>query len=707
MLATWLVNKQNTFIHKVSKNFIIDYILLGISMLKDKNAINNQSRRELANAIRALSMDAVQQANSGHPGMPMGMADIAEVLWNDHLRHNPNNPEWIDRDRFVLSNGHGSMLLYSLLHLSGYPLSMEQIKNFRQFNQVTAGHPEREPSIGIETTTGPLGQGISNAVGMALSEKLLAATFNKSGMEIINHRTWVFTGDGCLMEGISHEACSLAGAWGLGKLICFYDDNGISIDGDVKGWFTDDTVKRFESYGWQVIGDLDGHDSKEISNAISDALSDTNRPSLICCKTKIGFGSPNKEGTASTHGAPLGDEEIKITKEALGWDYPAFEIPDDIMKAWDGSKKGEYKENSWNDIFEKYNNAYPDLGKELKRRMQGDLPAEWKELAERSIYDVDNEAKDLATRQSSLLALNKLAPILPEMIGGSADLTGSNLTKHDASVVFDEDNPNGNYLNFGVREFGMSAIGNGMILHGGVIPYSGTFLTFSDYARNALRMAALMGIQNIFVYTHDSIGLGEDGPTHQPIEHVASLRIMPNMSVWRPCDAVETVVSWRDAIERKKGPTSLILTRQKLPHQVRSKEQIQDISKGGYVLYDCDGTPEILLIATGSEVAITMDAATILTEEGMSVRVVSMPCTNVFDQQDETYKRSVLPIECTCRLAVEAGVTDGWWRYVGSFGAVLGIDRFGLSAPAEELFEYFGFTASNIVSKAKLLINRD
>ena len=673
-------------------------------MLNEKN---NTSRRELANAIRALSMDAVQQANSGHPGMPMGMADIAEVLWNDHLRHNPNNPKWIDRDRFVLSNGHGSMLLYSLLHLSGYPLSIEQIKNFRQFDQVTAGHPEREPEIGIETTTGPLGQGISNAVGMALTEKLLAATFNKPDAEIINHRTWVFTGDGCLMEGISHEACSLAGTWGLGKLICFYDDNGISIDGDVKGWFTDDTVKRFESYGWQVIGDIDGHDAKEISNAITDALEDTNRPSLICCKTKIGFGSPNKEGTASTHGAPLGEEEIKATKEALGWNSPAFEIPNDIMDAWNGSKKGENIEKSWIDIFDKYNEAYPDLGKELKRRMNGELPEDWKRLADKSITDIDSEAIDLATRQSSLLALNKLASILPEMIGGSADLTGSNLTKHNASVVFDEDHLDGNYLNFGVREFGMSAIGNGMILHGGVIPYSGTFLTFSDYARNALRMAALMEIQNIFVYTHDSIGLGEDGPTHQPIEHVASLRIMPNMSVWRPCDAVETAVSWRDAIERKEGPTSLILTRQKLPHQLRSKEQVQDISKGGYVLSDCNGIPDIILIATGSEVGITMEASKTLTEEGINVRVVSMPCTNLFDQQEKAYMQSVLPIECSCRLAVEAGVTDGWWRYVGSSGAVLGIDRFGLSAPAEELFEYFGFTAGNIVGKAKSLIKRD
>jgi transketolase len=673
-------------------------------MLNEKN---NTSRRELANAIRALSMDAVQQANSGHPGMPMGMADIAEVLWNDHLRHNPNNPKWIDRDRFVLSNGHGSMLLYSLLHLSGYPLSIEQIKNFRQFDQVTAGHPEREPEIGIETTTGPLGQGISNAVGMALTEKLLAATFNKPDAEIINHRTWVFTGDGCLMEGISHEACSLAGTWGLGKLICFYDDNGISIDGDVKGWFTDDTVKRFESYGWQVIGDIDGHDAKEISNAITDALEDTNRPSLICCKTKIGFGSPNKEGTASTHGAPLGEEEIKATKEALGWNSPAFEIPNDIMDAWNGSKKGENIEKSWIDIFHKYNEAYPDLGKELKRRMNGELPEDWKRLADKSITDIDSEAIDLATRQSSLLALNKLASILPEMIGGSADLTGSNLTKHSASVVFDEDHLDGNYLNFGVREFGMSAIGNGMILHGGVIPYSGTFLTFSDYARNALRMAALMEIQNIFVYTHDSIGLGEDGPTHQPIEHVASLRIMPNMSVWRPCDAVETAVSWRDAIERKEGPTSLILTRQKLPHQLRSKDQVQDISKGGYVLSDCNGIPDIILIATGSEVGITMEASRTLTEEGINVRVVSMPCTNLFDQQEKAYMQSVLPIECSCRLAVEAGVTDGWWRYVGSSGAVLGIDRFGLSAPAEELFEYFGFTAGNIVGKAKSLIKRD
>ena len=673
-------------------------------MPNDQNSETNCPRRKLANAIRVLSMDAVQQANSGHPGMPMGMADIAEVLWNDYLVHNPNNPQWINRDRFVLSNGHGSMLLYSLLYLSGYPLTLDQIKNFRQFDQITAGHPEREPEIGIETTTGPLGQGITNAVGMALAEKILAATFNKSDMDIINHRTWVFAGDGCLMEGISHEACSLAGTWKLGKLICFYDDNGISIDGEVNGWFTDNTVKRFESYGWQVIPDVDGHDSEAVSKAISEAIIDKNRPSLICCRTKIGYGSPSKEGSASSHGAPLGEDEIIATKKALGWNHAAFEVPSDILNAWNASKKGQKTEESWNNLLSQYNKSYPELGVELERRMQNRLPDDWSEISEKAILEVNEEALDLATRQSSLLALNKLAPYLPEMIGGSADLTGSNLTKHDTSVIFDESNPSANYLNFGVREFGMSAIGNGMTLHGGIIPYSGTFLTFSDYARNALRMAALMKIQNIFVYTHDSIGLGEDGPTHQPIEHVSSLRIMPNMRVWRPCDAVETLISWQDAIQRSKGPTSLILTRQKLPHQNRTGIQIENIAKGGYILFDSNDAPDIILIATGSEVFITIEAAKKLIEYGVKVRVVSMPCTDLFDEQDEEYKSSVLPSDCVNRLAIEAGVTDFWWRYLSSNGAVIGIDQFGLSAPADELFEYFGFSADNIAAKAKSLI---
>jgi len=671
---------------------------------KDTNTNKKNSRRELANAIRALSMDAVQQANSGHPGMPMGMADIAEVLWNDHLKHNPKNPEWFDRDRFVLSNGHGSMLLYSLLYLSGYPLAIDQIKNFRQFNQITAGHPEREPEVGIETTTGPLGQGITNAVGMALAEKILAATYNKPDLEIVNHRTWVFTGDGCLMEGISHEACSLAGTWNLGKLICIYDDNGISIDGSVVGWFTDDTAGRFKAYGWQVIDDVDGHDSASIMKAINEAKDDTDRPSLICCKTKIGFGSPNKEGTESTHGAPLGEDEIKATKEALDWNSPPFEIPENVLKEWNGIEKGETAENSWNELYSAYKDAYPELAREFQRRMNGVLPSDWKEYTNNAINEVNADAKDLATRQSSLLALNKLASKLPEMVGGSADLTGSNLTKHNDSVVFDESNKNGNYLNFGVREFGMSAIGNGMILHGGIIPYSGTFLTFSDYARNALRMAALMEVQNIFVFTHDSIGLGEDGPTHQPIEHVSSLRIMPNMRVWRPCDSVETIISWRDAIERNEGPTSLVLTRQKLLHQQRSEKQIEDISKGGYILRDSESIPDIILIATGSEVGIAVEAAESMGMEGVAVRVVSMPCTDLFDEQNEKYRSEVLPKEVGCRLAIEAGVSDYWWRYVGTSGDVIGIDCFGLSAPANELFEHFGFSAKNIVERSKKLI---
>ena len=669
---------------------------------KDKN-----SRKKMANAIRALSMDAVQKANSGHPGMPMGMADIAEVLWNDFMRHNPKNPEWADRDRFVLSNGHGSMLLYSLLHLTGYPLSIEQIKNFRQFNQVTAGHPEREPEIGIETTTGPLGQGITNAIGMAMAEKILAAAFNKPDYEIVNHRTWVFTGDGCLMEGISHEACSLAGTWNLGKLICIYDDNGISIDGEIDGWFTDDTAARFKSYGWQVIDKVDGHDADAISSAIDEAIKNTNNPTLICCKTQIGFGSPNKAGTASSHGSPLGEDEIEKTKEKLGWKHEAFEIPQDIREMWDGSKKGEKLEKSWEDLFANYSKHYPDLAEEFKRRINRNLPENWEEISKNAINEINHQAIDLATRQSSHLSLNKLGDSLPEMIGGSADLTGSNLTKHDASVVIDETNSDGNYIYYGVREFGMAAIGNGMILHGGVIPYSGTFLTFSDYSRNALRMAALMEIQNIFVFTHDSIGLGEDGPTHQPIEHVSSLRIMPNMNVWRPCDAVETITSWCHAIENQSGPTSLILTRQKLNHQLRTEEQVQAIKKGGYILKDSKNTPEIILIATGSEVSVAMESAKMLDSDGIDVRVVSMPCNNIFNQQPDSYRSAVLPKSVKSRLAIEAGITNFWWQYVGSEGDVIGIDEFGLSAPANELFEYFGFTVKNITERARSLIEKN
>ena len=669
---------------------------------KDKN-----SRKKMANAIRALSMDAVQKASSGHPGMPMGMADIAEVLWNDFMRHNPKNPEWVDRDRFVLSNGHGSMLLYSLLHLTGYPLSIEQIKNFRQFNQVTAGHPEREPDIGIETTTGPLGQGVTNAIGMAMAEKILAAAFNKPDFEIVNHRTWVFTGDGCLMEGISHEACSLAGTWNLGKLICIYDDNGISIDGEIDGWFTDDTAARFKSYGWQVIDKVDGHNADAISSAIEEAIKNTNNPTLICCKTQIGFGSPNKAGTASSHGAPLGEDEIEKTKENLGWEHGAFEIPQDIREIWDGSKKGEKLENTWIDLFNDYSVRYPDLAEEFKRRINRNLPQNWEEISKNAINEINHQAIDLATRQSSHLSLNKLGDSLPEMIGGSADLTGSNLTRHDASVVIDETNSDGNYIYYGVREFGMAAIGNGMILHGGVIPYSGTFLTFSDYSRNALRMAALMEIQNIFVFTHDSIGLGEDGPTHQPIEHVSSLRIMPNMNVWRPCDAVETITSWCDAIENQSGPTSLILTRQKLQHQMRTEEQVQSIKKGGYILKDSKDTPEIILIATGSEVSVAMESAKILEADGIDVRVVSMPCNNIFNKQSDSYRSAVLPESVKSRLAIEAGITNFWWQYVGSFGDVIGIDEFGLSAPANELFEYFGFTVKNITERARSLIEKN
>ena len=670
-------------------------------MKQEAMSAGQPARRDLANAIRALSMDAVQAANSGHPGAPMGMADIAEVLWNDYHKHSPSNPNWADRDRFVLSNGHGSMLLYSLLHLTGYALSIDEIRNFRQFGSRTAGHPEYEPGFGIETTTGPLGQGITNAVGMALAEKMLAAQFNRDGFPVVDHKTWVFLGDGCLMEGISHEACSLAGTLKLGKLIAFYDDNNISIDGEVGGWFTDDTAKRFEAYGWHVVADVDGHDSASIAAAIDQAVAESDKPTLICCKTVIGFGAPNKQGTASTHGAPLGDEEIAAARVELGWSAAPFEIPVDIAAAWDSRERGAADEAQWNTMFASYAAEHADLAAEYARRMAGNLPENWSEWADKAIVEVNDAAANMATRKASLVALNAFAPVLPELVGGSADLTGSNLTRHDGSTTITGDDAAGNYLYFGVREFGMSATCNGIALHGGLIPYSGTFLTFSDYARNALRMAALMKVRNILVYTHDSIGLGEDGPTHQPVEHVASLRLMPNMRVWRPCDAVETAVAWRDAIERSDGPTSLVLTRQGLPHQKRDAGQIAAIARGAYVLTDCDGTPDIIFVATGSEVALATSAAEVLAGENVKVRVVSMPCTERFDAEDAAYRESVLPSEVTCRVAIEAGVTEGWWRHVGPQGRVIGLDRFGASAPAEELFKHFGFSTENVVAIAK------
>ena len=649
-------------------------------------------------------MDAVQAANSGHPGMPMGMADIAEVLWNDYLKHNPSNPRWVDRDRFVLSNGHGSMLLYSLLHLTGYPLTMDEIRNFRQFGRHTAGHPEREPELGIETTTGPLGQGLTNAVGMALAEKMLAATFNRDGNDIVDHKTWVFTGDGCLMEGISHEACSLAGTLKLGKLICLYDDNGISIDGETEGWFTDDTAKRFESYGWQVIDHVDGHDSAVVATAIEAAIADTERPTMICCKTVIGYGSPNKQGTAGTHGAPLGDDEIAEVRKALGWDYAPFDIPAEVSDAWNAVDSGAGAEAEWQKTWSAYQTAHPGPAAEFERRMSGALPADWSAFADKAIAAINAEGADMATRKASLVALDAFTPALPEMAGGSADLTGSNLTKHSGSDVITGDDASGNYIYFGVREFGMAAMCNGLGLHGGIIPYSGTFLVFSDYARNALRMSALMKTQNIFVFTHDSIGLGEDGPTHQPVEHVQSLRIMPNMRVWRPCDTVETAVAWRDAIEHRTGPTSLVLTRQGLPHQARDNAQVDAIRRGGYVLRDSEGIPDLILIATGSEVPLAMRAADTLSGDGRNVRVVSMPCIELFDEQSSDYRSSVLPPLVSARIAIEAGVADGWWRYVGPDGRVIGMQSFGASAPAGELFRHFGFSEENVIQVAGELL---
>ncbi|WP_341489469.1 transketolase [Photobacterium damselae subsp. damselae] len=661
-------------------------------------------RKHLANAIRALSMDGVQQANSGHPGAPMGMADIAEVLWRSHMNHNPQNPNWADRDRFVLSNGHGSMLIYSLLHLTGYDLSIDDLKNFRQLHSKTPGHPEYGYAPGVETTTGPLGQGITNAVGMALAEKALAAQFNREGHDIVDHHTYAFMGDGCMMEGISHEACSLAGTLGLGKLIAFWDDNGISIDGHVEGWFSDDTPKRFEAYGWQVIRSVDGHDAAAINAAVEEAKADTTRPTLICCKTIIGFGSPNKSGSHDCHGAPLGAEEIKAAREFLGWNYGAFEIPADVYAEWDAKAAGTAKETAWDEKFAAYAAQYPELAAEFKRRVNGELPANWEEASSAIIADLQANPANIASRKASQNALEAFGKLLPEFMGGSADLAPSNLTMWSGSKSLTADDASGNYIHYGVREFGMTAIINGIALHGGFVPYGATFLMFMEYARNAMRMAALMKVQNIQVYTHDSIGLGEDGPTHQPVEQVASLRLTPNMSTWRPCDQVESAVAWKFAIERKDGPTSLIFSRQNLAQQERDAQQLADITKGGYVLKDCDGKPELILIATGSEVELATEAYALLTAEGRKVRVVSMPATDVFDKQDAAYRESVLPSDVTARVAIEAGIADFWYKYVGFDGRIIGMTSFGESAPADQLFKLFGFTVENVVETAKELL---
>ena len=656
------------------------------------------SRKQLANAVRALSMDAVQAANSGHPGMPMGMADIAEVLWNDYVKHNPANPDWVDRDRVVLSNGHGSMLIYSVLHLTGYALPMEELRNFRQLHSKTAGHPEYGEAPGVETTTGPLGQGLANAVGMALGEKVLANRFNRDGHNLVDHYTYVFLGDGCLMEGISHEVCSLAGTLGLGKLICLYDDNNISIDGEVKGWFSDDTAARFKAYGWQVIDGVDGHDADAIHRAIGQARADTGRPSLICCKTTIGYGSPNKQGTAACHGAPLGAEEIVATRRQLAWDYPAFEIPEDVYAGWDARKSGLEVEQAWQQTLDDYLQAEPQLAAEFERRMSAELPEDWSERATAYIRQLQADGINVATRKASQMALDAFGPLLPELIGGSADLAGSNLTIWAGSEDVCANGRNGNYIYFGVREFGMTAIANGLALHGGFIAYEATFLVFSDYARNAVRMSSLIPTRAIHVYTHDSIGLGEDGPTHQPVEQVSSLRLIPNMHVWRPCDTVESAVAWRHAIERKDGPSCLVFTRQTLAHQSRDDSQLEQISRGAYVLLESTtGSIDAIIIATGSEVDLAIQAAGVLAEKGRGVRVVSMPCTNVFDQQDSSYREWVLPAKVRQRVAVEAGSTDLWRKYVGLDGAVIGLDRFGASAPAGDLFKEFGFSVENVV----------
>lgn len=662
------------------------------------------TRRELANAIRALSMDAVQKANSGHPGAPMGMADIAEVLWNDFLKHNPTDPHWLDRDRFILSNGHASMLLYSLLHLSGYDLPLEELKNFRQLHSKTPGHPEFGYTPGVETTTGPLGQGLANAVGMAIAERTLAAQFNQPGHEIVDHFTYVFMGDGCLMEGISHEACSLAGTLGLGKLIGFYDHNGISIDGETHGWFTDDTARRFEAYHWHVVHEIDGHDPEAVKKAILEAQGVKDKPSLIICRTVIGFGSPNKAGKEEAHGAALGEAEVALARKQLGWNAPAFEIPKDIYQAWDARPKGEHAEQQWNEKFAAYQKAHPTLAAELLRRVDKELPDSWQETVQHYIEKLQSEPASIASRKASQNALNAYGPLLPELLGGSADLAPSNLTIWKSSVSLKED-ASGNYLHYGVREFGMTAIANGISLHGGFLPYTATFLMFVEYARNAARMAALMKAQQIMVYTHDSIGLGEDGPTHQAVEQLASLRLTPNFSTWRPCDQVETAVAWKAAIERRNGPTALILSRQNLAQMARTPEQVKEIARGGYVLKDAGGKPDLILIATGSEVEITVLAAERLRGEGHNVRVVSLPSTDVFDAQDEAWRESVLPANVTARVAVEAGIAGYWYKYVGLKGAVVGMTTFGESAPADKLFPFFGFTVENVVATAKKVLN--
>jgi len=661
------------------------------------------SRRELANAVRALSMDAVQRANSGHPGMPMGMADIAEVLWRDHLKHNPGNPRWADRDRFVLSNGHGSMLLYSLLHLTGYPLSLEELRQFRQLGSRTAGHPEHEIGIGIETTTGPLGQGLANAVGMALAEKMLATDFNRPDHEIVDHHTWVFLGDGCLMEGISHEACSLAGTWGLGKLIAFYDDNGISIDGEVSGWFTDDTPKRFEAYGWQVIRAVDGHDAEAVAKAIRKARREKSKPTLICCKTIIGYGSPNRQGKEECHGAALGADEVALARKTLNWPHEAFVVPDEIRAGWDARAAGKRAESRWRRRLKAYQQAHPELAKEFLRRVEARLPENFDALIAQGAAAAQAAAQAVATRQSSQAVINGLGSSLPELLGGSADLTGSNNTKIKGSDPFTTANPAGRYLHYGVREFGMGAIMNGIALHGGYVPFGGTFLVFSDYARNSLRMASIIEVGSIFVLTHDSIGLGEDGPTHQPVEHLASLRMIPRLELWRPCDTAETWVAWGAAIARRHAPTVLALTRQSLPQQSRDAAQLEAIRRGGYVLVDSAGRPDCILIATGSEVSIAVEGARELTARGRQVRVVSMPCTSVFDAQDAEWRNAVLPAGVPC-VAIEAGVAEGWWRYVGPRGAVIGMTRFGASGQGKDLFRHFGFTAEAVVATAEALM---
>lgn len=662
------------------------------------------TRSKLADAIRVLSMDAVQKAGSGHPGAPMGMADIAEVLWRDFLKHNPKNPNWADRDRFILSNGHGSMLIYSLLHLSGYELSMDDIKSFRQLHSKTAGHPEYGYAPGIETTTGPLGQGITNGVGMALAEKVLAEQFNREGHDIVDHHTYVFMGDGCMMEGISHEACSLAGTLGLGKLVAFWDDNGISIDGEVDGWFSDDTPKRFEAYGWHVIADVDGHNADDIHKAITEAKAVTDKPTLICCKTVIGFGSPNKSASHDCHGAPLGVDEVALVRLNLGWDHPEFEIPQDIYQAWDGKEKGQSNEDDWQSRINAYQNAHPELAAEFSRRSQNLLPENWDQHTQDLIQTLQANPQTIATRKASQNTIEAFGPLLPEFLGGSADLTPSNLTNWSGSKAITAQDASGNYLSYGVREFAMSAMMNGVALHGGFIPYGGTFLMFMEYARNALRMAALMKQRSIFVYTHDSIGLGEDGPTHQPVEQIASLRLTPNMSTWRPCDQVETAVAWKSAVERFDGPTSLIFSRQNLVQFERDQGTLSNVAKGGYILSDCEGEPQLILIATGSEVALAMEAKAQLSH--VRCRVVSMPATDIFDAQNAEYKEQVLPSHVTARVAIEAGIRDYWFKYVGLQGDIVGMTSFGESAPAEQLFEMFGFTVENIVEKSLVVLEK-